>query len=59
MDVYYKFNIAKDYKLFHLEDPFIYIQDLKTKFFESKYLRMLVTDIDIVISNAQTGQGIN
>jgi len=59
MAVYYRFKSAKDYELLRLEGPFISIQDLKTKIFESKYLSKLGTDIDLVISNAQSGQGNN
>jgi len=57
MAVYYKFKSAKDYELLPLEGHFISIQELKTKIFESKYLSKPGTDIDIVISNAETGQG--
>jgi hypothetical protein len=58
MIFYYKFNSANYYELFPLEGPFIYIQALKMKIFESKYLSTLDTN-DIVISNAQTNQGNN
>jgi len=57
MAVYYKFKSAKDYELLPLEGHFISIQELKTKIFESKYPSKPGTDIDIVISNAETGQG--
>ena len=59
MAVYYKFKSAKDYATISIKDHFISIKDLKTKIFDSKYLSKRGTDIDFVISNAQTGKGNN
>jgi len=58
MAVYYKFKSAKDYDSVPIEGHFISVANLKDKIFESKHLGR-GTDFDLVISNAQTNEGLS
>lgn len=57
MAIYYKFKSARDYDTIAMDGPFISVGILKDKIFETKHLGS-GKDLDIVISNAQTNEGL-
>lgn len=58
MAIYYKFKSARDYDTISMDGPFITVGLLKEKIYETKHLGS-GKDLDIVISNAQTNQGLS
>lgn len=57
MAIYYKFKSARDYDTVAMDGPFISVGILKDKIFETKHLGT-GKDLDIVVSNAQTNEGL-
>lgn len=57
MAIYYKFKSARDYDTISMDGPFISVGFLKEKIYETKHLGS-GKDLDIVISNAQTNEGL-
>ena len=57
MAIYYKFKSARDYDTIAMDGPFISVGILKDKIFETKHLGS-GKDLDIVLSNAQTNEGL-
>lgn len=57
MAIYYKFKSARDYDTIAMDGPFISVGILKDKIFETKHLGT-GKDLDIVVSNAQTNEGL-
>ena len=57
MAIYYKFKSAKAYDTISMDGPFISVGFLKEKIYETKHLGS-GKDLDIVISNAQTNEGL-
>lgn len=57
MAVYYKFKSAKDYDSISIDGHFITVASLKEKIYESKQLGR-GTDYDLVVTNAQTNEGV-
>lgn len=58
MAIYYKFKSAKAYDTISMDGPFISVGFLKEKIYETKHLGS-GKDLDIVISNAQTNEGLS
>jgi len=58
MAIYYKFKSARDYDTISMDGPFITVGLLKEKIYETKHLGS-GKDLDIVISNAQTNEGLS
>ncbi len=54
--MHFKFRSAMEYDSIDIDGPFIAIGGLKEKIVEHKNLRS-ATDIDLLITNAQTGEG--
>lgn len=60
MAVYYRFKSAKNYDSIAVDGPFISVATLKQKVFEAKYVGgERGTDFDLVITNAQTNEGMS
>lgn len=56
--IHYKFKSAKDYDTYRFEGAGIPVWDLKNEIIRAKKLEKS-QDFDLVISNAQTNEGIN
>lgn len=58
MALHFKFRSAVEYDSVNIEGHFISVASLKDKIIEAKNLGK-GTDFDLLITNAQTGEGMN